>query len=248
MGVLKTLPDESIDCVITSPPYYSLRDYGVEGQLGLEKSLSEYLDKMLLVTAELHRVLKDVGTLWWNHGDNYSHKQSMGNQGKNGGRADRRFTVNGIPGRTDTPEKSLTLQAHRLAVRMIDEQGWILRNQIIWHKPNVMPASVKDRFTVDFEPIFFFTKSKKYYFEQQLEKSTYTDSRLNKGRFIYKGKRQGKAGTGTAAVIQVTERKNKRAVWQETTRPFEDAHFATFPETLIETPVRAGCPPGGGRP
>src|SRR3990167_2205731 len=177
LEVLKTLPTDSVDCIITSPPYYGLRDYGVDGQIGLEKSLAEYLDRMLAITAELKRVLKFTGTLWWNHGDSYA-GSGMGG-GDTGFSKERhrpellsyKTGKNKRPLNKENPTKSLLLQAHRLAIRMIDEQGWILRNQLIWHKPNCMPSSVKDRFTVDFEPIFFFTKSKKYWFEPQREPS-----------------------------------------------------------------------------
>src|SRR3990167_4221203 len=173
MEVLKTLPDESVDCIITSPPYYGLRDYSVDGQIGLEKTLDEYLTKMLAITAELKLVLKKTGTLWWNHGDSYGTGSGAGI--RDGKQATNRGTQTNEnwqkKGKASIPgyEKSLLLQAHRLVIRMIDEQGWILRNTIIWHKPNCMPSSVKDRFTVDYEPIFFFTKSKKYWFERQFE-------------------------------------------------------------------------------
>src|SRR3990167_10591238 len=170
LEVLKTLPDECIDCVITSSPYYGLRDYGVEGQIGLEPTLNEYLDKILSITAELKRVLKKTGTMWWNHGDSYGTSHSPGSLGKYDKNPDRFAQLdNSEKGRSPGPEKCLLLQNFRLAQRMIDEQQWILRNVLIWHKPNVMPSSVKDRFTVDFEPIFFFSKSKKYWFEQQFE-------------------------------------------------------------------------------
>ena len=154
LKVLKTFPDECIDMVITSPPYYGLRDCGGPEQIGLEKTFEEYLVKLLAVTGELMRVLKPEGTLWWNHGDSY------GGSGK--GRGSKTPAKNLSheecpPKKTEGVAKSLMMQPYRLALRMIDEQGWILRNQIIWHKSNCMPASVKDRFTVDFEPLFFFS-------------------------------------------------------------------------------------------
>lgn len=245
---LRGLPGESVDCIVTSPPYYGLRDYGVARQIGLEKTLAEYLDKMLLITAELKRVLKKTGTMWWNHGDSYSHKQPSGFQGKNGGRADRRFTTHGLPGRADVPEKSLMLQAHRLAIRMVDEQGWILRNQIIWHKPNVMPSSVKDRFTVDFEPIFFFSKSKKYWFEAQYEPhtaGTHARGGIKKGAtsdFRETSQATKKGGWNELPPVTNPLGRNKRSVWKISTAPFKEAHFATFPEALLETPIKAGCP------
>lgn len=271
LEVLKTLESESVDCVVTSPPYYGLRDYGVVGQIGLEPTLNEYLDKMLLITAELKRVLKKTGTMWWNHGDSYA------SLGKLGGDIDMDagMDINRGRGRIKKgtyPEKSLLLQAHRLAIRMIDEQGWILRNQIIWHKPNVMPSSVKDRFTVDFEPIFFFSKSKRYWFEPQYEPHETNEKRKNaivrnrelnysskenklrgkippnKGNIDpHQNQYAGQASHMTAdgwipnAFYNPLGR-NKRTVWKIATKPFKEAHFATFPETLIETPIKAGCP------
>jgi DNA modification methylase len=157
LSVLKTLPDESIDMILTSPPYYGLRDYRVEGQIGLEPTLDEYLYKMLAVTAELKRVLKKTGTMWWNHGDSYGTGSGAGirngKQAKNlGTQSNENWQQNGKAS-IQGYEKSLLLQAHRLAIRMIDEQGWTLRNILIWHKPNVMPSSADDRFTVDIESI-----------------------------------------------------------------------------------------------
>ena len=130
VDVLKSLPDNSIDTIITSPPYWSLRDYNVDGQYGLETTLSEYHDNMLRVTGELFRVLKKSGVLWWNHGDCYD-------------------------------DKSLVMQNYRLAIRMVDEQGWILRNIIQWVKPNSMPSSVRDRLANSYEPVFMFVKNNK---------------------------------------------------------------------------------------
>ena len=255
LKVLKTFPDESVDCIITSPPYYGLRDYRVEGQIGLESTFDEYLDSLLKITGELKRVLKKTGTLWWNHGDSYGTGSGSGIRG--GKQATNRGTQTNEKwqkeGKASVPglEKCLLLQPYRLVQRMIDEQGWILRNHIIWHKPNCMPSSVKDRFTVDFEPIFFFTKSKKYWFETQFEKSLNPEDdirRLMKAQ-EYKKERQG----GNAAFAQkkrdsniVRERimqgRNKRTVWKIPTKPFPEAHFAVFPEAIIETPINAGCP------
>ena len=269
---LKKLLDESIDCIITSPPYYGLRDYGVEGQLGLEKTLEEYLEKMFLITAELKRVLKKTGTIFWNHGDSYGSGSGAGVRG--GKQATNRGTQTnkGWQKSGKSPiigyEKSLLLQNFRLVQRMIDEQQLILRNVLIWHKPNCMPSSVKDRFTVDFEPVFFFSKSKKYWFEQQFE--SYAESSV--GRYKLANSRSGvedaakikgdlskpryKRGQGTIAsrgdsidglVVGGTNPlgRTKRAVWKIPTQPFKEAHFATFPEALIEPMIKAGCPEAG---
>src|SRR3990167_4249257 len=145
---LQKIPTESIDAIVTSPPYYGLRDYGVEGQIGLEKTLGEYLGNMLSITAELKRVLKKTGTMWWNHGDSYGTKsggtQQLVDCEKSTQYGQIKYNSEKFAVSQDrdkgVPEKSLLLQAHRLAIRMIDEQAWILRNQIIWHKPNVMPS------------------------------------------------------------------------------------------------------------
>ena len=220
LAKLKKIPDESIDCIITSPPYYGLRDYEIEGQLGQEKTMDDYLNNLLGVTYELKRVLKKDGTMFWNHGDSYAGSgKGYGDQKPNpkfksllrGGGTARSRTLK--PERSNIPQKSLMLQAHRLAIKMVDKQKWILRNQIIWHKPNCMPSSVKDRFTVDFEPVFFFSKSKKYWFEQQKK--------------LYEGS------------------KNKRTVWKIATQPMKEAHIAMFPEKLVESCIKSGCKESG---
>src|SRR3990167_7377116 len=162
---LRTLGDESVDCIITSPPYWGLRNYGVEKQLGLEKTFVEYLENILYVTKELKRILKPGGSLWWNHGDSYAN-QKVGNQ------VDSSFKK----GKTHLSEKSLLGQPWRVAIRMCDEQGWILRSDIKWIKQillwkekrtigSVMPASAKDRFNNSGEYLFHFVKNKKYYFD-----------------------------------------------------------------------------------
>ena len=260
LKILKKFPDESIDCIVTSPPYYGLRDYGIPGQIGLEPGLPEYLDKMLDVTLELKRVLKKTGTMWWNHGDSYSSAPtgSLGNQENTDGVYSRLYKRNsgGSPRRKlAMPEKSLALQAHRLAIRMIDEQNWILRNTIIWHKPNCMPSSVKDRFTVDYEPVFFFTKSKKYWFEQQFEVSTTRNwANFNmRVRDVKRGKvasdqykaSEREIGAYEGGEEKENQKRSMRSVWRIPTKPLPEAHFAVFPELVVETPIKAGCPPNG---
>jgi site-specific DNA-methyltransferase (adenine-specific) len=217
--------------VITSPPYHGLRDYQVKGQIGLEPTLDQYLETMLAVTDELKRVLKREGTLWWNHGDSY------GGGVRNSG---RRY------------DKCLLLQNFRLAAHMIDLQGWILRNVIIWHKPNVMPSSVKDRLTVDFEPLLFFAKSRKYWFERQREDAP--PSRIfnvrvrdvKQGRIKHSDRRASDREVKTYREgYRIITGRNKRSVWRIPARPFPEAHFAVYPPVLVEPCVRAGCPPGG---
>jgi len=248
LEVLKTLPDESVDMVITSPPYWALRDYGVDGQLGLETTFQEYITKLCDIFDEVKRVLKKEGTCWVNIGDTYN---SGGNYRVDSD--DKPAKIDHIQrGRVkvDTkeqglPNKCLIQIPSRFAIEMTN-RGWILRNEIIWHKPNCMPSSVTDRFTVDFEKLFFFTKSKKYYFEQQLE--PYTEPINRWGGTMVK-RINGSDEYGVAQRIRdyrpVKEGKNKRTVWSINTKSFSEAHFAVYPEKLCETPIKAGCPIGG---
>jgi DNA modification methylase len=259
---LKALPDESVDCCVTSPPYWALRDYGAEGQLGLEQKWQDYINTLCDIFDEVKRVLKKEGTCWVNIGDTYSGDSSYsaeGRQGFNGKDANMKEIINKSPdpklpqrkrGRdiadmSDIPSKSLVQIPARFSIEMTN-RGWILRNEIIWHKPNAMPSSVKDRFTVDFEKIFLFTKSKQYYFEQQLEPYTENINRWG-GEMVNR--------TNGADEFSMQQRprdyrpnkdgKNKRTTWSVNTQGFGGEHFAGYPEKLIETPIKAGCPEGG---
>ena len=175
---LKKLPNNFIDMIITSPPYYGLRNYGIDGQIGLEKTFKEYLKKILEITAELKRVLKPSGQFWLNMGDCYASsgsEESRFYHGKNQGKHKLSNDVFGGRSRSDNYQaKCMLMQPERLAIKMIDEQGWILRNKIKWAKQilikkenrtigSVMPTSVKDRFNESGEELYFFVKSKKYY-------------------------------------------------------------------------------------
>src|SRR3990167_3141345 len=185
---LKELPNESINMIMTSPPYWALRDYGIDGQLGLEPHFQEYLNKLCEIFDEVKRVLKKDGTCWVNLGDTYS----ASGCGSNDYRTEDSCSIDGV-GRSRNDEfkpgglarriktisaKSLCLTPYRFAIGMV-ERNWILRNICIWHKPNCIPSSVKDRFTVDYEPFFFFTKSKSYYFKQQFEPQQFFDNRTS---------------------------------------------------------------------
>lgn len=216
---LKLLPDNSVDCCVTSPPYWALRDYGVSGQLGLEETFQEYINKLCNIFDEVKRVLKKEATLFVNIGDTYSSK------------------------------KSLCQIPSRFAIEM-ENRGWILRNEIIWHKPNCMPSSANDRFTVDFEKVFFFVKQKKYYFKQQLDKYTKPIDRWGGKCIKPNGVSVWDKGTGQESYRKRdmrpnSEGKNKRSVWSVNTKPFKGNHFATFPEKLIEPMISAGCPENG---
>ena len=248
LDVLKTLPDNSIDCCITSPPYWGLRDYGHEEQLGSEKHFKDFVINLCNVFDEVKRVLKPSGTCFVNLGDTFS-SDTKGT----GGPSDKQLSNKGSRYEakkfdTEIPNKCLCLVPERFAIEMID-RGWTIRNQIIWHKPNQMPSSAKDRFTVDFEKIFFFVKEPTgYYFEQQLEKSIWyeTDSRSKvKGGVLSKGK----TASGNYATSKVAFRedgmRNVRTVWTVNTEPSSEAHFATYPQRLVERMIKAGCPENG---
>lgn len=233
--------------MITSPPYYALRDYHCDGQLGSEETYQEYLSKLLTIFDEVKRVVKEEGTIWVNLGDTYASngsdrfdiKKYGGKEGLHCGR-----------GRTkEYPSKCLFMIPERFAIEMIN-RGWILRNEIIWHKPNCMPSSVKDRFTVDFEKVFFFVKQPmEYYFEQQLESYTEPLDRWA-GQIVrddYKTKIdqfaiQERSGRN---MRPNPDGRNMRTVWSINTKPFPKAHFATYPEKLIEPMIKAGCPEKG---
>lgn len=315
---LKKIPSESVDVVITSPPYWSLRDYECEKQIGNELDFNEYLDKLIIIFNEVYRVLKKEGSCWINIGDTYSKSNKCGV---------KKSSVIGIP--------------DRFKIRMIDN-GWICRNEIIWHKPNAIPSSAKNRFGNDYEKMFFFTKDDLYYFETQYEKAKTTSKHsktTKKGETKYKNVeqessvRQGmnkergnklikirnelptqeefvnflrkktniktlsensglqktkiehwfrrdKKGFAFPSIEDWNEIKwllndwtqefnemdyklthyvletddiyknidkgrIKRSVWSINTKPSKEKHFATFPEALIETPIKACCPKKG---
>lgn len=164
LSQLKLLSDESVDCCITSPPYFGLRDYGVGGQIGLESSLEDYLAALVCVFNEVHRVLKSDGTLWLNIGDTYSGNSTYGEGGSDKQKSNKRASLNKTTKRNDgVPPKNLIGVPWRLAFALRDS-GWILRQDIIWHKPNAMPESVKDRCTKSHEYVFLFSKSPKYFY------------------------------------------------------------------------------------
>lgn len=258
LETLKTMPAGSVDCVVTSPPYWALRDYGVKGQIGLEDNFATYLDKMIAVFDEIKRVLKREGTCWVNFGDTYAH-QTKGGQ-KNSPQHNlfdsllRRAAIPKLKTSVPVPAKSLCLIPERFAVKMI-ERGWILRNQIIWHKPNAMPQSVGDRFTVDFEKIFFFVKERRYYFERQFEplknpqelKRRFSNPFAKREYWQITRKKSIKdAKAMKRAQEAILKRgRNKRCVWSIGTGAANGKHFAVYPPQLIETPIRAGCPVGG---
>lgn len=263
--VLGSLPDGSINCCVTSPPYFGLRDYGVEGQLGLEPTPDEFVAAMVEVFREVRRVLRDDGTLWLNLGDSYS-SSPPGNKTKGVSAKSGLNGVNGESGRyreslasghatkRDTSRipgikpKDLIGIPWRVAFAL-QADGWYLRQDIIWHKPNPMPESVTDRCTKAHEYIFLFAKSERYYFDADAIKEQAVSNHASGNGF--KGRQGGaihmpmSGGAGTADQWLPGGMRNRRSVWTVSTKPFKGAHFATFPPDLIEPCVLAGCPVDG---
>lgn len=253
---LRGLEADSIDCVVTSPPYWALRDYGVDGQLGLEPHFNTYIQHLCDIFDEIRRVLKPSGTCFVNLGDTYygggrnrggDFSNMSVKQRSNRGTADVNATTS-FEWNGDLPKKCLAQIPARFALEMVN-RGWILRNEIIWHKPNAMPSSVTDRFSVDYEKIFMFTKRPKYYFEQQFEPWTGERDadikRASEGHQGYNGKNStGKNAQGIKGqpVGDPNRGRNKRSVWSVPTKSYQEAHFAVYPEELIVPIIKAGCP------
>lgn len=255
LEVLRELADGSVDCCVTSPPYFGLRDYGVEGQLGAESSPAEFVEAMRAVFAEVRRVLADDGTLWLNLGDSYY--SGRGNPGPNS--ADeknpaRRGWVRPVdrPGQSWAKPKDLLGIPWRVAFALQDD-GWTLRNSIIWHKPNAMPESVTDRLSTRHENVFMFSKRARYWFDlDPIRERADTADRPGPRRSYAPGSASSmNAGEhqtmkGPFAGLPLNEAgKNPGDVWAIPTQPFPGAHFAVFPQALPERCILAGCKPGG---
>ena len=238
---LKELPEKSIQTCVTSPPYWGLRDYGQDGQLGLEPTPEEYVANMVDVFREVKRVLRDDGTLWLNLGDSYNgaNMNQTGQHGYNDGRKNRseRYSVGGVQG---LKPKDLVGIPWSVAFALRAD-GWYLRQDIIWHKPNPMPESVTDRCTKAHEYIFLLSKSSKYYYDAEPIREPVKEGNNGDVRCPTLGKHRLKDSR------QMAERKydevkgaNKRSVWTVSTQPYPGAHFATFPPKLIEPCILAG--------
>lgn len=250
---LKTLDDGSVQTCVTSPPYWGLRDYGVEGQLGLEKTPEEYVHSMVEVFSEVKRVLKDDGTLWLNLGDTYcGGGNNRGNsspisakQGSNLGATGEvtKYGLHKFKSNTIKP-KDLVGIPWRVAFAL-QADGWYLRQDIIWHKPNPMPESVRDRCTKAHEYIFLLSKSDKYYFDNEAIKEPAVGAQCGNKKQPRQvpGHIEGTLRTNLHKVT-ASETRNKRSVWSVTTKPFRGAHFATYPIDLIEPCILAGSPKG----
>jgi DNA modification methylase len=274
LNVARQFASGSADCIVTSPPYYGLRDYGIEGQYGLEDSPAEYVENIRLLFAELRRVLADDGTCWINLGDSYY--SGRGNPGPNAAdkkQAARRGWVRPVdrPGQEWAKPKNLLGIPWRVAFALQDD-GWILRNAVIWHKPNAMPESVTDRLSRRYEHVFLFSKSQRYWFDLNPIReacATQRESALNWARSTKEAdipgqlrrhhredrtpyapgmnKQNLKAATGRQHKLSANHpgARNPGDVWSMPTQPFAEAHFAVYPPALPTRCILAGCKPGG---
>ena len=246
---LQALDPESVHCCVTSPPYFGLRDYGVPGQIGLETAPGEYVDKLVQVFREVRRVLRPDGTLWLNIGDSYT---SGGRKTRGYDKIPPAWAAGHRPGMpTGLKPKDLIGIPWMLAFALRSD-GWYLRQDIIWHKPNAMPESVKDRCTKSHEYIFLLSKSARYYFdaaairEKALESSKARyKSAFHSGKKELAGYGRGTVAPNTPGMRTFTGCRNKRSIWSVNTAGFRGAHFAVYPEKLVEPCILAGCPEGG---
>jgi DNA modification methylase len=262
---MRTLPDASVHCCVTSPPYWGLRDYGHDGQIGLESTPDAYVARMVEVFREVRRVLRDDGTCWVNLGDSYS----GGKTGRDD--ADRTIRLRGNAGDTirqgdvyacknrTVPDglkpKDLVGIPWRVAFAL-QADGWWLRQDIIWHKPNPMPESVRDRCTKAHEYVFLLTKSERYYYDADAVKEPLSPSASYGGTYREPKKNKvqvpGRLHEPPQSICRVGKQilpdpagRNRRSVWTVTTKPYSGAHFAVMPPDLVEPCIKAGCPDGG---
>lgn len=244
LEVMKTLPEKSVQTCVTSPPYWGLRDYGVDGQLGLEKTPDEYVSKMVNVFREVRRVLKDDGTLWLNLGDSYTGSANSGGETTRTCQSQPNARGKNLPAKHghNLKPKDLVGIPWRVAFAL-QADGWWLRQDIIWHKPNPMPESVTDRCTKAHEYIFLLSKAERYYYDADAVK----EESCKPSGVLTLVSSEGKAGTlrNDEGRIHVSDgKRNRRSVWTVSTRPFKEVHFATYPPKLIEPCILAGSREG----
>ena len=277
---LKRLPDKSVNCCVTSPPYYGLRDYGNDDQIGLEDTPEAYIQKLVEVFREVHRVLTDDGTLWVNIGDSYAGSMKGAAQFPDNAMNYKQGTNRGTLGKATLVKQCTSCKSKDLIgipwmlAFALRADGWFLRQDIIWSKPNPMPESVKDRCTKSHEYIFLLSKSRIYYFDADAIKVPARESTIRRIRqdvdnqvgssrsLKSNGNMKAVVGgrkrdfnemsdddpmfrSGTNREYEYTDKANKRSVWEVSTSAFHDAHFAVFPPTLIVDCIKAGCPEDG---
>jgi DNA modification methylase len=266
-AALQSIPPESVNCCITSPPYYGLRDYGARGQLGLEQPPAEYIARLVAVFREVRRVLRGDGTVWIVIADSYA------GSGKGALRAEKlkttktkqsyRYTVDNpaaqIPQTWDGIKPKDMIGAPWLLAFALRDDGWYLRSAIIWHKPNALPESCRDRPTRSYEHIFLLSKSPQYYYNQAAvaepvaagtqarmkravsDSHKYADAAPGQTAQTFNKPRPNRAGVE----VTLADTRNLRDVWSVSTKSYRGAHFATYPAALITPCVLAGCPAGG---
>jgi len=257
LTIAKTLPSESVASIVTSPPYWGLRDYESEGQIGQEETPEEYVQALAAVFAELHRVLAKDGTLWINLGDTYSSQPGWGRGGSSQ-----------LQGRKHAPAQDTVRHRRKMAPKnlmgmpwrvafALQDAGWLLRSEVIWHKKNCMPESVKDRFATTHERLFLFTKSSRYYFNLDGLRVPHAAASLQRAAphraAPGKAAREGAPYDGTAAPAHTLSLeqiahplgKNPGTVWEISTQPFTGPHYAVMPEELARRCLVAGTRPGG---
>ena len=256
--ILQSLPDQSVHTCVTSPPYFGLRDYGMDDQIGLEQTPEAFVAQLVAVFREVKRVLRDDGTLWLNLGDSYaSYRDGKATPDTTRGDSEGTLVPKGSAKNrmastfagSSIKHKDLIGIPWRVALAL-QADGWYLRQDIIWHKPNPMPESVTDRCTKAHEYIFLLSKSPQYYFDNEAIKEPVANSSVSR---LSQNNLSNQLGSnrvpfktnGTMKAVGNTENRNKRSVWTITTKPFKGAHFATFPPDLIEPCILAGCPEGG---
>lgn len=242
LKVLKAFPDELVNCCMTSPPYYGLRDYGINGQIGLEETPEEYVEKLVTIFNEVKRVLKKDGTVWLVLGDSYAHSGGTGWTGLES----KNWKQKSQPRHINNLKPKDLIGIPWMAALALRKNNWYLRQDIIWSKPNPMPESIKDRCTKSHEYIFLLTKSAKYYYDQEaikedaLNPDNERTSKTDRKRFPtdkINGIRNRKDS--------YYEKRNKRSVWEISTQPYPEAHFAVFPEKIPGLCIKAGCPKNG---
>ncbi|WP_425401232.1 DNA-methyltransferase [Algiphilus sp.] len=273
LEALREMPEASVHCCVTSPPYFGLRDYGHEGQIGLEESPDAFVARLVEVFREVRRVLRDDGTLWLNIGDSYAGNR-RGSEGDCVGldgsrrnqaasRAAQRTTASRRRDNHPIPRNDRAFSGIKnkdligipwMVAFALRADGWYLRQEIIWSKPNPMPESVRDRCTKSHEQLFLLSKSPRYYFDAEAiaEPATKAGQVIHsyssgaKDRQDVTDTNDRRTRIGLSNWNQpCPETRNKRSVWTVSTKPFSGAHFATFPPALIEPCILAGCPEGG---
>lgn len=245
---LKDIEDNTIQCVVTSPPYWGLRDYGEDNQLGLEETPEEYVSNMVKVFREVRKVLKDDGTLWLNLGDSYNTTQAGNKTWGDGVGSNKQYAKGIIPKKRNKTlglkPKDLVGIPWRVALAL-QADGWYLRQDIIWHKPNPMPESVTDRCTKSHEYIFLLTKSANYYYDaESIKEKTLTYDNTNRDRDTTRLNNTPGRTRMEGLKTNNYEKRNKRSVWKINTKPYKEAHFAVFPEKLPELCIKAGSKKG----